>query len=168
MQLTILQAFSRLAGLPLTKTTRHEQVQFFHFGSMHYTTPQGLILDIGEITLAVNCPWHLQPAGGETINHSDVYIRKREAGLPSPVWDWKIPGSSLRDQRLLAHVKQIPAPVVERVETKEAEGFVLHFSDQSTLTVSPAPEEPAEMYWELFSNTGDGLKIAAGKDGLST
>ncbi len=160
MQPTQLEAFNRIIGLPLTKTTRHELVQFFHFGSTHYTTPQGLILDIGEMTLAVNCPWQLQQADGGSIKHSDVYIRKREAGLPNPVWDWKNPGSSMRDQRLMELVKQVPAPVVERVEATEQDGFKLYFSDNSTLEVSVAQAEPAEMHWQLFSNTGDGLQVS--------
>ena len=151
--------------MPLTKTTRNGPVQFFHFGSTRYTTPQGLILDVGELTLAVNCPWQLQLPEGDAIRHSEVYIRRRETDLPSPVWDWKVPGSSYRDQRLLELVKRVPALVVERVEQLENFGLVLYFTDHSTLTVSPDPQEPAEEYWQLFSNTGDGMKVGAGKDG---
>ena len=165
MQQTPAQQFDRLRGLPLTKTTRSGLVQFFHFGSSRYTTPQGLILDVGELTLAVNCPWRLQLPEGDAIQHSEVYIRRREASLPSPVWDWKVPGSSLRDQRLLALAKRVPALVVERVEAFAHYGFVVYFTDHSTLTVSPDPQEPAEEYWQLFSNTGDGLKVGAGSDG---
>lgn len=165
MPASATQEFDRLTGLPLTKTTRNGLVQFFHFGSTRYTTPQGLILDVGEITLALNCPWQLQQPGGDAIRHSEVYIRKREAGLPSPVWDWKVPGSSYRDQRLLELVKRVPALVVERVEASAYYGFTIYFTDHSSLTVSPDPQEPAEEYWQLFSNTGDGLKVGAGRDG---
>lgn len=164
MPASATQELDRLVGLPLTRTTRNGLVQFFHFGNTRYTTPQGLILDVGKITLALNCPWLLQP-GGDAIRHSEVYIRKREAGLPSPVWDWKVPGSSLRDQRLLELVKRAPALVVERVEESAYYGFTIYFTDHSTLTVSPDQQEPAEEYWQLFSNNGDGLKVGAGKDG---
>ncbi|MHA6249704.1 hypothetical protein ACXYMU_17305 [Pontibacter sp. CAU 1760] len=166
MQHTPDQLFTRTNGLPLTKTTRNGLVQYFHFGSTHYTTPQGLVLDIGEMTLAVNCPWQLQLADGSRIQDSDVYIRKREAGLPNPVWDWKTPGSSFRDQRLTELTKRLPALVVERMEWKAHHGFTLHFTDRSTLTVSPDPTHALEEYWQLFSNTGDGLKLGAGKNGL--
>ena len=165
MQPAPAQEFERLRGLPLTKTTRNGLVQFFHFGSTRYTTPQGLILDVGEITLALNCPWQLQPPAGDAIKHSEVYIRRRETGLPSPVWDWKVPGSSLRDQRLLELAKRVPALVVARVEQLKEYGFTVYFTDHSTLTVSPDPQEPEEEYWQLFSNTGDGMKVGAGRDG---
>ena len=165
MQPTTEQAFNQLEGLPLTRTTRNEAVQFFHFGSTQYTTPQGLVLDVGEITLALDCPWQLQQADGSVIRHSDVYIRKREAGLPSPVWDWKKPGSSFRDERLMELVRQAPKLVVARAEQQPNYGFTLHFSGHSTLNVSPDPEKPAHEYWQLFSNTGDGLKLGASKDG---
>lgn len=165
MQPTPAQEFDRLRGLPLTKATRNGLVQFFHFGSTRYTTPQGLILDIGEITLALNCPWQLQQPEGEAIQHSEVYIRRREAGLPSPVWDWKVSGSSLRDQRLLALANRVSALVVERVEQLADYGFKVWFTDHSILTVSPDPQEPAEEYWQLFSNTGESMKIGAGREG---
>ena len=82
MPASATQEFDRLTGLPLTKTTRNGLVQFFHFGSTRYTTPQGLILDVGELTLAVNCPWQLQLPEGDAIRHSEVYIRRRETDLP--------------------------------------------------------------------------------------
>jgi hypothetical protein len=166
MQQTLQQIFDRLTGLPLTKTTRNELVQYFHFGSTHYTTPQGLILDIGEITLAVNCQWQLQQPEGALIKHSEVFLRKREAGLPSPRFDWKVPGANLRDQRLMELVKQKPYLEVHHVERLENYGLALHFTNHGTLTVTPNPEKPAEEeYWQLFSNTGDGLKVGAGKNG---
>lgn len=167
MQETLQQAFDRLKGLPLTKTTRNELVQYFHFGSTHYTTPQGLVLDIGELTLAVACPWQLQQPEGAPIKHSEVFMRKREAGLPSPKFDWKVPGSNLRDQRLLKLVKESNNLVVEHVEQLENFGITVHFASQATLTVSPDPEKPAAEYWQFFSNTGDGLKAGAGKDGYT-
>lgn len=155
-----------MKGLPLTKTTRNELVQFFHFGSTHYTTPHGLVLDIGELTLAVDCPWQLQQPEGAPIKHNEVFMRKREAGLPSPKFDWKVPGASLRDQRLMELVKENKNLVVESVELLENFGLAVYFADGATLTVSPNPEKPAAEYWQLFSNTGDALKAGAGKDGL--
>ncbi|WP_242922978.1 hypothetical protein [Pontibacter liquoris] len=155
MQPTRQQAFTKLAGLPLTKTTRKELVQYFHFGHTHYTTPQGLILDVGKLTLAVNCPWQLQLPDGTSIKHSDVYIRKREAGLPTPVWDWKEPGSSFLDQRLTELIKTSAPLVVARVEPQENQGFILSFADGSTLHVAPDPAKPDAEYWKLFSNTDD-------------
>ncbi|GAB3536337.1 hypothetical protein GCM10027443_26490 [Pontibacter brevis] len=165
MEKTIRQVLDRITGLPLTKTTRNELVQYFHFGSTHYTTPQGLVLDIGELTLAVDCPWQLQQPDGTAIKHNEVFMRKREAGLPSPKFDWKIPGANLRDQRLMELVKENKNLVVERVELTGNFGLTLYFSDSATLTVSPGLEKPAAEYWQLFSNTGDGLKAGAGKDG---
>ena len=167
MEQALQQAFDRITGLQLTRTTRHEEVQYFHFGSTHYTTPQGLVLDIGEVTLAVNCPWQLQQPDGNTIRHSEVFMRKREEGLPTPVWDWKKPGSSLRDQRLMALVNEGPMLVAERVEAQENFGFTLRFANNTTLTVSPDPAKPNEEYWQLFSNTGDGFKVGAGISGVS-
>ena len=166
MQQTLQQVFDRLKGLPLTKTTRNELVQFFHFGSTHYTTPQGLVLDIGELTLAVNCPWQLQQAEDAPIKYNEVFMRKREASLPSLKFDWKVPGANLRDQRLTELVKAGKSIVVEQVEQIDNFGLEVHFVGQVTLTVSPNTEKPAEEYWQLFSNTGDGLKVGAGKDGF--
>lgn len=166
MQKTLQQALDRIKGLPLTKTTRNELVQYFHFGSTHYTTPQGLVLDIGELTLAVNCPWQLQASEGAAIKHSEVFMRKREAGLPSPKFDWKVPGANLRDQRLLEFVKENADLVVDHAEQLENYGLAVHFAGHATLTVSPDPEKPAAEYWQLFSNTGDGLKVGAGQEGF--
>lgn len=166
MQQTLQQALDRMKGLPLTKTTRNGLVQFFHFGSTHYTTPQGLVLDIGELTLAVACPWQLEQPQEAPIRHSEVFMRKREAGLPSLKFDWKIPGSNLRDQRLMKLIRAGKNLIVEHVEQLENYGLAVHFAGQATLTVSPNSEKPAEEYWQLFSNTGDGLKIGVGKDGF--
>lgn len=165
MEQTLQQAFDRLIGLPLTKTTRNEAVQYFHFGSTYYTTPQGLVLDIGEITLAVNCPWLVQLPDGQSIKHSEVYIRKREAGLPTPVWDWKKPGSSLSDQRLMQLTIDNPNLVLERIEQQQDYTLLLYFSDGTLLSVLPDPETPADEYWQIFSNTGDGLTVGAGANG---
>ena len=166
MQQTRQQAFDRVKGLPLTKTTRHELVQYFHFGSTHYTTPQGLVLDVGELTLAVDCPWQLQQPEGTAIKHNEVFMRKREAGLPSPQFDWKIPGANLRDQRLMEFINSGANLVVEHVEQLENDGLAVHFAGHATLTLSPDPDKPKEEYWQLFSNTGDGLKTGAGKNGF--
>ncbi|WP_439881511.1 hypothetical protein ACSX1A_20570 [Pontibacter sp. MBLB2868] len=166
MENTQQQAFDKLIGLPLSKTTRNGQVQFFHFGTTHYTTPQGLVLDVGEMTLAVNCPWQLQQIGSELIKHEHLFIRKREAGLPNPVWDWKTPGSSLRDQRLMELVHDNPNLVVERIEQQDAYGLILYFSDGSTLTLLPDPVEVTEEYWQLFSNTEEKLRFGAGPGGF--
>lgn len=156
-----------MTELPLTKTTRNELVQYFHFGSTHYTTSQGLVLDIGELTLAASCPWQLQQPNTAPIKHDEIFIRKREADLPSPKFDWKVPGANLRDQRLLELVKESKNLVVARVELLENYGLAVHFASGATLTVSPDAEKPAAEYWQLFSNTGDGLKAGAGKDGYN-
>ncbi|WP_347157865.1 hypothetical protein [Pontibacter chitinilyticus] len=149
------QALERLLEIPLTKATRQGTVQYFHFGKAHYTTPQGLVLDVGAYTLALNCPWHLQQPQHDPINHSDVFVRRREAGLPTPVWDWKVPGASLRDQRLAALIKTGTTLVVLRVEEQPAQGFILHFAAGSQLVVTPDPAQPMPEYWQLFSNTSD-------------
>jgi hypothetical protein len=166
MQQSLQQALDRVIGLPLTKTTRNAAVQYFHFGSTHYTTSQGLVLDIGELTLAVNCPWEVKTPDGQTILHSEVYIRKREAGLPTPVWDWKKPGSSLSDQRLMQLVHDNPNLTVERVEQQKDFSLLIYFSDGSILSVLPDPESQPDEYWQLFSNTGDNLSIGAGANGF--
>ncbi|MFD2513804.1 hypothetical protein ACFSRY_07985 [Pontibacter locisalis] len=167
MQDSLSEIFNKTIGLPLTKATRNEQVQYFHFGTTHYTTPQGLVLDIGEMTLAVNCPWQLQLPDADLIKHEHLFIRKREAGLPSPVWDWKVPGSSLRDQRLMELIHDNPNLVVERIEQQDVYGLMVYFSDGSILSVLPDPTAPVEEYWQLFSNTGEGLKAGAGPNGFT-
>ena len=167
MQHSLQQAFNRIKGLPLTRTTRNGLVQYFHFGSTHYTTPQGLVLDIGELTLAVNCPWQLQGPEGAIIKHSEVFMRRHETGLPSPKFNWKVPGANLRDQRLMELVNKGEKLVAEHVEQLENTGLAIHFAGSAALTVIPDPEKPAEEYWQLFSNTGDGLRIGAGKDGYT-
>lgn len=166
MQHTLQQALENLQGLPLTKTTRRELVQYFHFGKTHYTTPQGLVLDVGELTLAVNCPWQLQQPGSDAIRHSDVFIRRREAGLPTPVWDWKVPGASLRDQRLQEFTNKAEALIVARAEPQQNQGFILHFANHYQLIVSPDPAQPVAEYWQLFSNTDD-FKFSAGADSIA-
>lgn len=166
MQQQLQAAFDRIKGLPLTKTTRNELVQYFHFGKTSYTTPQGLILDVGAYTLAVNCPWTFELAKGETIKHSEVFMRKREPGLPSPKFDWKVPGANLRDQRLQGVVISSQALAIERVEIKDAYGAELTFVNGSRLVLSPDLSKPQEEYWQLFSNTGDNFSIGAGASGI--
>jgi hypothetical protein len=167
MQEQLQQAFSKITGLPLTKTTRSELIQYFHFGHTTYTTSQGLILDVGMYTLALNCPWQLQTKEGEVIKHNEVFMRKREPGLPSPKFDWKVPGANLRDQRLRELVQHTAALAVERVEVQENNGFTLYFVNESRLTATPDPTKPAEAYWQLFSNTADSFSIQAGEAGLT-
>ena len=166
MEQTLQQALDRTIGLALTKTTRNEAVQYFHFGNTYYTTPQGLVLDVGEMTLAVNCPWQVQLPDGQSIKHSELYIRKREAGLPTPVWDWKKPGSSLSDQRLMELTNDNPNLVVERIEQQQDYTLILYFADGTILSILPDPATTSEEYWQLFSNTGDGMRIGAGANGF--
>ncbi|MFD2246010.1 hypothetical protein [Pontibacter ruber] len=167
MQEQLQQAFSKITGLPLTKTTRNELIQYFHFGSTTYTTSQGLILDVGAYTLALNCPWQLQTKSGDVIRHNEVFMRKREAGMPSLKFDWKIPGANLRDQRLHELIQDSQALAVERIEPQENNGFILYFVNEAQLVVSPDPSKPAEVYWQFFSNTGDQLSIQAGETGIT-
>ncbi|GAB3828294.1 hypothetical protein [Pontibacter rugosus] len=167
MQATVQQAFNRVIGLQLTKTTRTEAVQYFHFGHTHYTTPQGLVLDVGELTLALNCPWQLLQPSGATIKQEEIFIRRRETGLPSPVWDWKKPGSSMSDQRLMELINDNPNLVVERIEQQDALGLMLYFSDGTRLSVLPDPTKAVAEYWQIFSNTGDGLRVGASDEGIA-
>src|SRR5690606_20229265 len=134
-------------GLPLTKATRSELTQFFHFGKAQYTTPQGLVLDVGEITLALNCPWQLVLPNGDTIKHSEVFMRKREAGLPSPKFDWKIPGGNLRDQRLQQLINAGGAMSPQTAEPADNDGFILYFEYGAKLIVTPDPAKPQETEW---------------------
>lgn len=166
MQNTLQKLFDHLIGLPLTKTTRSGLVQYFHFGKTHHTTPQGLILDIGELTLALNCPWLLDIQGVEPIKYEQIYMRKREAGLPTPVWDWKVPGSSLRDQRLMELTHDNPNLIVSRVEQPDQYSLILYFNDNSVLTVLPDLTANENEYWQLFSNIDKELKAGAGPEGL--
>jgi hypothetical protein len=166
MQQHLQAAFEKIKGLPLTKTTRNELVQYFHFGKTSYTTSQGLILDVGAYTLAVNCPWTFELAKGETIKHSEVFMRKREPGLPSPKFDWKVPGANLRDQRLQGLVISSQALAIESVEIKDAYGVALTFVNGDRLVLAPDLGKPQKEYWQLFSNIGDNFSVGAGAAGI--
>lgn len=167
MQQQLQAAFEKIKGLPLTKTTRTELVQYFHFGKTSYTTSQGLILDVGLYTLAVNCPWTFYLANGDTIKHSEVFMRKREPGLPSPKFDWKVPGANLRDQRLQGLVISSQGLAIEQVDIKDAYGVELVFVNGNRLVLSPDLGKPQEEYWQLFSNAGDNFSIGAGAAGIT-
>ncbi|WP_051080641.1 hypothetical protein [Pontibacter roseus] len=166
MQEQLQAAFDKIKGLPLTKTTRSELVQYFHFGRTSYTTSQGLILDVGAYTLAVNCPWQFQLANGDAIKHSEVFMRKREPGMPSLKFDWKAPGANLRDQRLQGLVISSQALAIETAEVKGAYSVELTFVNGDRLVLAPDLGKPQEEYWQLFSNTGDGFSIGAGAAGI--
>ena len=161
----IEEGFGNIIGLPLTKTTRSELTQFFHFGKTHYTTPQGLVLDVGAYTLAVNCPWQLLQPLGETIKHDEVFIRKQETGLPSTKFDWKEPGANLRDQRLKELISRNTL-LAESIALQEKEGFIFHFANGAQLSVKPDSAKPTDTYWQLFSNQGDGFKLEATTAGV--
>ncbi len=166
MQEQLQPGLKKILNLPLTKTTRNETIQYFHFGHTHYTTPQGLVLDVGAYTLAVNCPWQLQYPNGDVIKHNEVFMRKREPGLPSTKFDWKVPGANLRDQRLQEFVNSGEALIIEHVELQENYSFILHFAYGAKLIVTPDASKPTAEYWQLFSNTGDGFRIGAGEAGI--
>ncbi len=166
MQAQVQQALEKLNELPLTKTTRNDQVQYFHFGNTHYTTSQGLVLDVGTLVLAVNCHWQLQKENGDTIKDSELFMRKRAAGLPAVGFDWKEPGANLRDQRLKEFIQQGANLIVKQITLLENSSFTLHFADSSQLTVSPDTTKEQEMHWQLFSNTGDNFNITAGASGI--
>lgn len=160
----IQEALDKLIGLPLTKTTRTELVQYFHFGKTHYTTPQGLVLDVGAITLALNCPWQLVLPNGDSIKHSEVFMRKREAGMPSLKFDWKVPGANLRDQRLQQLINAGGELTPQGLETTGNNGFILHFEYGARLIVTPDITKEQEVYWQIFSNTGDGFSFIVGSE----
>jgi len=166
MQTPAQQALEKIAGLLLTKTTRNEQVQYFHFGNIHYTTSQGLVLDVGAYVLAVNCPWELQQANGETIKYSEVFLRKRETGLPTVKFDWKEPGANLRDQRLKELLKEGAPLVAQKTEVLNNHGFILHFANSAQLIITPDAATSQEMDWQLFSNTGDNYSFIVGANGI--
>ncbi|MFT2010090.1 hypothetical protein ACMA1I_15560 [Pontibacter sp. 13R65] len=168
MQQKLEEVFGPIVGLPLTRTTRNEQVQYFHFGSTHYTTSQGLVLDIGAYTLALDCAWKLLLPNGETITHEQVRLRKQEAGLPNPKFDWKVPGANMRDQRLKDLLKGGYPMEAEKVTAVEHVGFNLLFTNGAILSVEPGPAEKGEFFWQLFSNTGDNFKAEAGPAGLTS
>lgn len=166
MKVQLQQVFEKIKGQNLTKTTRNELVQYFHFGNTHYTTPQGLILDVGAFVLVVNCPWQLQQKEGDIIKHNEVFMRKREAGLPSAKFDWKIPGANLRDQHLKEFIQGNPSLSLEEIDLQKNNGFILRFTNSSQLIVSPDPAKEQEIDWQLFSNTGDNFSITAGAAGI--
>ncbi|WP_242926866.1 hypothetical protein [Pontibacter vulgaris] len=166
MQEQLQQGLEKILDLPLTKTTRNETVQYFHFGRAHYTTPQGLILDVGTYTLAVNCPWQLVLPNGDSIKHSEVFMRKREAGMPSLKFDWKVPGANLRDQRLQELINAGGTMSPQRLETTDNNGFILYFEYGAKLIVTPDTTKEQELYWQLFSNTGDGFSLSIGEAGI--
>ncbi|WP_238395652.1 hypothetical protein [Pontibacter pudoricolor] len=158
----VQEALDKITGLPLTKTTRTELVQYFHFGKAHYRTPQGLILDVGAVTLALNCPWQLVLPNGDSIKHNEVFMRKRESGLPSPKFDWKIPGANLRDQRLQELINAGGAMTPQRFELSENNGFTLYFEYGARLIVTPDATKEQELDWQIFSNTDDNYSFVAG------
>lgn len=166
MQAHIKQAIESLKGHSLTKTTRNELVQFFHFGKTHYTTSQGLVLDVGALVLSVDCPWVLEQAGGDPIKHSEVFIRKREAGLPSSKFDWKIPGANLRDQRLQEWITSSLPNTVKDLIVEENKSLTIYFASDAQLSVTPELMKEQETYWQLFSNTGDNFSMTAGSAGI--
>ncbi|WP_187263214.1 hypothetical protein [Pontibacter beigongshangensis] len=160
------ELFQPIISLPLTRTTRNGQVQYFHFGSTHYTTSQGLVLDIGAYTLALDCPWQLELPQGEAITHRQIFLQKQAAGLPDPTFDWKVPGSNMRDQRLKDLLKGGYPMVAEKAEPGENFGFKLYFTNGAMLSVTPTPADKGEFFWQIFSNLGDGFKAEAGPAGL--
>lgn len=166
MQAQVQEALEQIKRLPLTKTTRKNQTQYFHFGSTRYTTSQGLILDVGVWVLAADCSWQLQQANGDTINASELYLRKREAGLPTAKFDWKEPGANLRDQRLKEFVNKGNNLTVTQIEQGEGSSLTLNFADNSKLSITPDLTQEQEMYWQFFSNSGDNLSITATPAGI--
>ncbi|NEM98170.1 hypothetical protein [Pontibacter burrus] len=165
MQTSVSDALNKIIGLPLTKTTRHDVVQYLHFGKTHYRTPQGLVLDVGELTLTLNCPWQLLLPNGDSIKHDEVFMRRREAGLPTPKFDWKVPGANLRDQRLQELVNAGGTMSPQSFELTENNGFILSFEYGAKLIVTPDPAKEFDVYWQVFSNTGDGYTVSVAKDG---
>ncbi|MBC5773902.1 hypothetical protein H8S95_07490 [Pontibacter sp. KCTC 32443] len=164
--MSIQEALAKTINLPLTKTTRSEVVQYFHFGKTHYTTPQGLILDVGAVTLAINCPWQLLLPNGESIKHNEVFMRRREAGMPVIKFDWKVPGANLRDQRLMELINAGSPLTPQRFEPTENNGFILYFDYGVQLIVAPDTTKEQDVYWQVFSNTGDGYSFSTGSDNI--
>jgi len=166
MQAQVQEALQKIIGLPLNKTTRKDQTQYFHFGSTRFTTSQGLILDVGVLVLAVDCPWQLQQADGAIINVSEVYLRRREAGLPTAKFDWKEPGANLRDQRLKEFVNKSSDLKVRQATQEENGNITITLADNSILSITPDPAQEQEMYWQLFSNAGDNFSITVTPTGI--
>ncbi|TXK47128.1 hypothetical protein FVR03_09785 [Pontibacter qinzhouensis] len=166
MQQKLQEIFEPIVGLPLTRTTRNGKIQYFHFGSTHYTTSQGLVLDIGAYTLALDCAWHLDLPKGDAISHKHVLLPRQTAGLPDPAFDWKVPGANLRDQRLKDLLKGGYPMNADIITSGQDAGFQLDFTNGAILKVAPSAADKGEFFWQLFSNLGDDFKATAGPSGI--
>ena len=145
-----------LIGLPLTKTTRADAMQFFHFGKASITNSSGLILDVGQYTLAVQDGWKIIKAGKELAKSDELFMPKEL--FKADNFDWKVPGSSFGDQRLKNLVKhEAENLTVTRIEANEFGQLTLYFLNDVLLQIYPADERiiketDGNTFWRFFSN----------------
>ncbi|WP_048922238.1 hypothetical protein [Rufibacter radiotolerans] len=165
----IFPELQHLLELPLTKTTRLGQVQFFHFGRAHVTNANGLILDVGAWTLEVACHWQLETAGAVAIKFTDAEIARDAQTLADPAFDPKVPGSNLRDRKLQELVRGQEAPLrVVQVSASPAGDLMITMQGKHLLRIQPEQGvlENTGYFWRLFSNTTAGQSISFGPNGV--
>ncbi|GGK82876.1 hypothetical protein ACD591_14450 [Rufibacter glacialis] len=169
MSENLFPEMQHLPGLPLTKTTRLGQVQFFHFGKAHIMNASGLVLDVGAWTLEVACHWHLEEAGAVIIRFEDVEIPKDAQALADPAFDPQVPGSNLRDRKLQELVRGQQEPIRVWQITASPEGdLTITLEGNRLLHIQPSQGilEDTAIFWRLFSNPQPSEAVGFGPDGV--
>lgn len=165
----IFPELQHLLELPLTKTTRLGQVQFFHFGRAHVTNASGLILDVGAWTLEVACHWQLETAGTLAIKFTDVEIPRDSQALADPTFDPLVPGSNLRDRKLQELVRDQPEPLrVVQVSASPVGDLMITMEGKHLLRIQPSQGvlENCPYFWRLFQNTAAQERVSFGANGV--
>jgi hypothetical protein len=152
----IEQILQPLIGLPLTRTTRSDVMQFFHFGKASITNNSGLILDVGVYTLAVQNGWKIGKDGKDMAKSDELFMPKELFSADG--FDWKVPGSSFGDQRLKHFIKHnADTLTVSKIEGSETGELSIIFSENALLQIYSADERiiketDGNTFWRFFSN----------------
>ncbi len=158
-----------LLGLPLTKATRLDKVQFFHFGTARITNAYGLILDVGAWTLEVACFWQLKEADQVTIDYQDAGIARDSSSFADVGFDLQLPGNTLRDRKLHDLVRSQPNGLnVWQVSAAPDGSLQLFLDGKRQLEIKPdhgiLPN--TQLFWRLFSNPSASW-LGFGPDGVA-
>jgi hypothetical protein len=138
--MSLNQALTTLVGLPMWKAVRSLNLHVLHFGSSQTrTTRAGVIVDVGAVTLHLQCAWRIVTDHRVVVGSGDRLIPRSNPEVIPEDFSWNEPNATLCDEKLEEWLRAHEAAplVVTAVTTQVGGAFVVHFGDSTTLEVFP-------------------------------
>lgn len=152
MKEQIEQQLSVLVGLPLIRAGRAVDLEWFEFGEPHKRTRRdGVIIDVGEYALHLQCAWRIRTTHEIVVASHDVYYPPGDSRDSPDDFDWDIPNGNRRDHCMNSFLREHTSHplIVTAVEADEVGSVKVSFTDNFVLDVFPNYSF-TDADWELW------------------